>query len=89
MSEKAPPTRMERGIPARIAGAVRRTGAVDLGIVARKDISGFNYAKMPSLLVECGFMSNADEDRRSANPSYQDKIAAGISSGVLAFLNRD
>jgi N-acetylmuramoyl-L-alanine amidase len=65
---------------------VGKTGAKDLGIVERDDITGFNYAKMPSVLVECGFMSNPVEDRLLASPHYQDKLAEGMQQGILAFL---
>jgi len=68
--------------------AVQATGAVDRGAVARGDIAGFNWATMPSMLVECGFLSNPVEDRLLASPHYQDKLASGIASGVLAYLEQ-
>lgn len=68
------------------AAAVRATGAIDRGIVPRDDLSGFNWAKSPAVLVECGFMSNPVEDRLLASPHYQDKIAEGIADGVMAYL---
>jgi N-acetylmuramoyl-L-alanine amidase len=79
--------RSQRAAAAVQAATVRETQAVDLGIVARGDISGFNYARMPSVLIECGFMSNPVEDRLLASPRYQDKLAEGISEGVLRYLS--
>ena len=65
---------------------VAATSAVDLGTVARGDLSGFNHSKVPTILVETGFMSNPIEDRLLASPHYQDKLAEGIAEGVIAYL---
>lgn len=65
---------------------VSATGALSRGMVARSDITGFNYSKVPVVLVECGFLSNPVEDKLLASPHYQDKLAEGMVSGALAFL---
>lgn len=62
------------------------TGAVDRGIVPRKDISGFNWSKVPSVIVECGFLSNPVEDKLMATEAYQAKLAEGMSRGIMAYL---
>ena len=49
----------------------------------RADLAGFNYSKVPAVLVECGFLSNAAEDHLIETPAYQDKLAAGLAAGVL------
>lgn len=41
---------------------------------------------VPSVLVECGFLSNADDERNLCDPEYQALLADAIASGVLAFL---
>lgn len=40
---------------------------------------------MPSMLVETGFISNPEEERKLASPAYQEKIARGIYNGVCAY----
>jgi len=67
---------------------VASTGAISRGTTARTDLSGFNWAQVPSILVECGFMSNPVEDRLLASPHYQDKLAQGIADGILAYVGR-
>jgi N-acetylmuramoyl-L-alanine amidase len=64
------------------------TGAKNRGIVGRADMSGFNWSTVPTIIVESGFLSNADDDRLAASSAYQDKIAEGIAAGVLAYLNQ-
>src|SRR5437588_10106910 len=36
---------------------VRATSAVDLRLTPRSDLTGFNWADVPAILIECGFMS--------------------------------
>jgi N-acetylmuramoyl-L-alanine amidase len=64
---------------------VRATGARDDGLIQRSDLTGFNWANVPAILVETGFMSNPSERRRLQSSSYQWKVARGFTAGVAAF----
>lgn len=66
--------------------ALASTGATNRGVVARSDLAGFNYAQVPSVLVEVGFLSNPNEDQQLADAAYQDRLADGIARGVLEYL---
>jgi len=44
------------------AAVARQTGARNLGLVERSDLTGFNWANVPAILVECGFMTNPSDD---------------------------
>lgn len=65
---------------------IASTGAKDRGIKARSDLSGFNWATVPSVLVEVGFLSNPNDDKQLADADYQDRLADGIARGVLKYL---
>ena len=65
----------------------RSTGAKDRGAQKQAGVAGFNWSKVPSVLVEAGFLSNPLEDQLMASPKYQDKLAQGAAVGVLAYLN--
>ncbi|MBQ3047933.1 MAG: N-acetylmuramoyl-L-alanine amidase [Clostridia bacterium] len=41
----------------------------------------------PSIIAECGFLSNEDDEKLLLTSEYQDKIVDCIVSGVLSFLN--
>lgn len=64
---------------------VARTGAADLGLVRRGDLTGFNWANVPVILVETGFMTNPAEGRRLRSRAYQWRIARGLAAGVRRF----
>jgi N-acetylmuramoyl-L-alanine amidase len=68
------------------SAVARTTGASSRGLFARGDMSGFNYSTRPTVIVECGFLSNPTEDRRVATAAYQQKIADGLAAGVMAYL---
>ena len=65
---------------------VRSTGAADRGIVQRSDLTGFNWANVPVVLVESGFLSNPTEARRLHTGAYQQRVARGLTAGVAAFV---
>ena len=44
-------------------------------------------AKVPSVLVECGFLSNEEEEQRLNDSEYQKQLAFAICCGVLDYCN--
>ena len=40
----------------------------------------------PSVLVECGFLSNAEDEALLQTEAHQQKLARGIVEGILAYL---
>jgi N-acetylmuramoyl-L-alanine amidase len=64
---------------------VRWTGAVNRGLSRRGDLTGFNWANVPVVLVETGFMTNPAEGRRLRSARYQWKVARGLAGGAAAF----
>ncbi|MGO9828829.1 MAG: N-acetylmuramoyl-L-alanine amidase [Myxococcaceae bacterium] len=43
-------------------------------------------AKMPAILVETGFLSNPEDEKRLATSGYQDEVARSVAAGVQDFL---
>jgi N-acetylmuramoyl-L-alanine amidase len=64
---------------------VRATGAPDLGVVERSDLTGFNWADVPVVLAETGFLSNPTERGLLRSNGYQWRVARGLAAGVAAF----
>lgn len=70
------------------AAVVVQTRARDLGLIQRSDLTGFNWANVPAVLVECGFMTNPRERRLLQSAAYQLKIARGLTRGAERFAPR-
>ena len=67
---------------------VRSLGFPDRGLQERSDFTGFNWADVPVILTELGFMTNPAEDRLLATSAYQRRAAVGLCRGTLRFLGR-
>jgi N-acetylmuramoyl-L-alanine amidase len=65
---------------------LRALGFPDRGIGERSDFTGFNWADVPVLLVELGFMTNPGEDRQLARSAVRDRAALGLCRGTLRVL---
>jgi N-acetylmuramoyl-L-alanine amidase len=78
--------------PSRRAGGlvqrelVRALGFPDRGIQERSDFTGFNWADVPVILVELGFMTNPLEDRSLATSATRQRAALGLCRGALRFV---
>lgn len=45
------------------------------------------YAKRTAVLVECGFVSNPQENKLLENSDYQRKMAFSIAFGIMEYIN--
>ena len=61
------------------------TRAEDRGMKHARFVVLRNSA-MPAALIECGFLSNAQEAQKLATPSYRETVALGIAQGILNYL---
>jgi len=65
---------------------VKQTGAANRGVIKRADLTGFNWSKVPVVLLEMGFMTNPEEDRLLETEEYQDKMVQGVTDGMIRYL---
>jgi len=54
----------------------------------KKGIKIMDDAKVPVVLIECGFLSNNDEERKLISDDYQEKTAWAIYAGLLKHFNQ-
>ena len=64
------------------------TGAKKRGVYLRDTYTMNNWSTVPCILVECGFMTNPEEDARLNDPAYQDLLAQGMVEGIAAYFER-
>lgn len=65
---------------------VKATGCRREYIWENDTMSGNNWSKVPTTLIELGYMSNPGEDRKMQSASYQKKMVKGLSDGIRRFL---
>ncbi|PGM57508.1 N-acetylmuramoyl-L-alanine amidase [Bacillus sp. AFS053548] len=52
------------------------------GISYRDDLSGFNWSKVPVTLIELGYMTNPEEDRKLSDQQYLINLLMKIADGI-------
>jgi N-acetylmuramoyl-L-alanine amidase len=77
--------RAARVVQAEVRAAL---GFPDRGLQERSDFTGFNWADVPVILVELGFMTNPTEDGLLATSAYQRRAAVGLCRGTMRYLGR-
>ena len=63
----------------------KKTGQKERENIFANDMTGINWATMPTSIVEMGFMSNPSEDVWMSKKENQQKIAEGIADGIDEF----
>lgn len=61
---------------------LRASGFPNRGIIERSDLTGFNWSKVPVVLLELGYLTNPIEDFLLNRESFQIKIVTSISEGI-------
>lgn len=74
-----------------LAGYVSRSVSSKLGMkvlgVKGAPFAVLKGARMPAVLVEIGYLSNSDGERKLRDPSYRARMAEAIALGILSFKN--
>ena len=65
---------------------IKSTGAKNRGVIYRDDLTGTNWAEVTNTLIELGFMSNEEEDKKLSDEKYQEKIINGLVNGIEKYL---
>lgn len=61
---------------------LKATGAKKRGIIQRPKLVVIRESKMPAILIEVGFLSNAKEEKLITDDDYQNKIVGAILKGI-------
>ena len=55
------------------------------GVWERDDMIANNWSKVPTTLIELGYMTNAREDQLMQTPVYQEKMVSGLLNGIDSY----
>ena len=71
----------------KILETISNSGNIDTRNVKESDFYVLKRTKIPAVLVELGYLSNAEECRLLAEDEYQKILAQELVEGVLEALN--
>ena len=64
---------------------------LEQGVKGRKESAGKYFmlecTPYPSVIIECGFLSNATDDRLLSSLEWQEKLSHAVAAGVVAYLS--
>jgi len=76
-----------RAFAQRVLDAAKATGEIRTRSIRVEDYQMLIYPKMPSVLVEMGFMTNPHELQKLSSDAYQQILAEALAEAVLKTLN--
>ena len=75
-----------------LAGAIQQSMNANLAPVRPRSAHTGDYyvlreQSLPAVLIECGFLSNAEEEKKLLSPEYQQLCAQSIVNGLIEYLH--
>ncbi|MDP4147300.1 MAG: N-acetylmuramoyl-L-alanine amidase [Bacillota bacterium] len=67
---------------------VEEMGVANRGLVEHSDMTGFNWSRVPVILIEMGFLSNPDEDKLLSSSTYEAKLSSSLADGISKAMDR-
>jgi len=55
--------------------------------VHKQHLVGFEFAKVPAILVECGYLTNKSDEKLIKDKKYLAKVSEAITEGLEKFYN--
>ncbi len=72
----------------KVLGAMERVTPLHYRQVEQAPFMVLKSPDIPSILVETGFISNAHEAQKLADPAYQDQLAEAVCRGVRSYMKK-
>ena len=70
-----------------LSSTAKAVGKKSRGAIRSNYYTTINWAKIPTFILDCGYLSNPREDKQLNSKSYQKKLAKGIANGVDKYFN--
>lgn len=72
-----------------VLARIGRVGRLHKGAVEQAGFAVLKAPEIPSVLVETGFISNPDEERKLRDPNYQGELVQAIATGIRRYFARN
>ncbi len=69
-------------VATRVQNSLLQTGSVNRG-VKRANFHVLRNAKIPAILIECGFLSNSSEEQLARRAEHRERLAEQIARGLV------
>ena len=76
-------TKLAKSIQNSLNQSIQKPNKREALSIANKYI--VDHTEIPITIVECGFLSNPEEEQQLQNAEYQEKLAWGIYAGILDY----
>lgn len=67
------------------AAKKQKVAVYKTGQIKSVDLTALNWSKMPTALVELGYLNNAKDDIRLSEKSYQKQLAKTVAQGIVNY----
>lgn len=74
-------------VAGQVLGALKNVGKAHKPQVERANFVVLRSPDVPSMLVETGFITNPDEEKRLNDPRYRNRLAGAITDGVRRYFS--
>jgi len=74
---------------AEVLGHIGKVGQLHAGRVEQAGFAVLKAPDIPSILVETGFISNPEEERRLKDADYQDRLVKALYTGIVRYFARN
>jgi len=72
-----------------VLGQIGRVGRLHKPRVEQAGFAVLKAPDIPSILVETAFISNPDEEKKLADPDYQDKLVDALAGGIARYFAKN
>ena len=76
-------TKLAKSIQSSLNKSIQKSNNREALPISNKYI--VDHTEIPITIVECGFLSNPEEEQQLQNAEYQEKLAWGIYTGILDY----
>ncbi len=72
-----------------VLGQIGKVGALHKGSVEQAGFAVLKAPDIPSILVESGFLTNPDEEKKLRDPEYRRQLVEAVASGIQRYFDRN